>query len=217
MKSSIFWGIIIVLLGLSLLLNNLGITDINIGYIISTYWPIIFIIWGLDLIIGKANRKFRSNFFIGAILVILGLAIIGRNQGLYYFNFALLWKIFWPLLLIFAGISILKANTFSKDSQWAILGAIERKNNWKLDSGTYITLLGGTELDLRTAEIPEGETYLQLNAFLGGIEIKTPEDVDISCRNTSLMGGIEFFHDGNGGIYSNRQYEHKANVETNKK
>ncbi|NLJ84573.1 MAG: cell wall-active antibiotics response protein [Halanaerobiaceae bacterium] len=217
MKSSYFWGIIIVLLGLALLLNNLGITDIKIGELISTYWPVIFIFFGLDLLIDKRNRKLRSNLLAGTFLIILGLAIIGRNRGLFYFNFALIWNIFWPLVLIFAGLNILKSGSISKDSHLAIMGYIEKKDNWKLDNESYFAFMGAAELDLRGAEIPEGESYLKLSALLGAIELKVPDDVNIICKNTSILGGFEFFNEDNGGIYSNKQFEHKARVETNKK
>lgn len=217
MKSSYFWGILIILLGLALLLNNLGVIDIDIWEIISTYWPVIFIIAGLELVFEKSNRKLRSNLLVGAILIILGLSIVGRNMGLFYFSFSLLWNIFWPLVLILIGINLLRAGTISKDSNWAVMSGIEKTKHWKLSNENYIALLGGIDLDLDVAEIPEGETYLQLTAVLGGIDIRAPKDVDIICRNTSILGGIDFFHEGNGGIFSSKEYEHKANVETKKK
>lgn len=216
-KASYIWGLIIIFLGLALLLNNLGITDLNIEEVITTYWPVIFIIWGLDLFIDKASRRVRSNLFLGAILIILGLSIIGRNLELFYFDFSLLWNIFWPLILIFIGINILKAGTTSRESNWAIMSGIERKNDWKLSNQSYIAFMGGIDLDLRVAEIPEGNTYLQLTAIMGGIDIIAPGDVEIICKNTSFLGGIDFFHEEAGGIYTSKEYEHKTNVETKKR
>lgn len=216
MRSSVIWGIIIVLIGLGLLLNNLGITNIEIGEIIATYWPTIFIIWGLETIINKNSRKFKSNFIFGVIMILLGFSIIGRNLNLFDFDFSLLWNMLWPLILIFIGIGILKAGTITKNN-WAIMGGIERRNDWKLSDQSYIALMGGIDLDLTVADIPEGETYLELTVIMGGIEIKAPNDTDIICKNTTLLGGIDFFHEDDGGIYMNKEFKHKANVETKKK
>ena len=40
------FGMVLVLLGAALLLNNLGITSISIGDLIETYWPIVWLLWG---------------------------------------------------------------------------------------------------------------------------------------------------------------------------
>ena len=43
---TIFWGVIIILLGLLFLSRNLGWTDLNIWDIATTYWPLILIYIG---------------------------------------------------------------------------------------------------------------------------------------------------------------------------
>src|SRR5690554_3981355 len=205
MRTSFIWGIVIILIGVGLLLNNLGITNLDIGELISTYWPVIFIIWGLDIIIDRNSRKIKSNFIFGAILFILGFAIIGRNLNLFYFDFSLLWNIIWPLILILVGISILRSGAFSKKGSWAVMSGIERRQKgWKLSNQNYTAFLGGIDLDLTVADIPEEETFLELAAILGGIDIRVPDDVNISCNNTSILGGMEFFCEDSGGVFVNK-------------
>jgi len=132
MKASFLWGIIIVLIGLVLLLNNLGMTNLDIGEIFVIYWPVIFIIWGLETIIEKKHRN-NTNLIFGGLLLILGAGIIGRNLGYFSFDFSILWGILWPLLLILVGINILKSGAFSKKGSIAIMSGFEKKRNgWKL-------------------------------------------------------------------------------------
>jgi predicted membrane protein len=45
---NVTWGFILVLVGLLLLLNNLGIADIS--DILSDYWPLILILWGISIL-----------------------------------------------------------------------------------------------------------------------------------------------------------------------
>ncbi|NLM97331.1 MAG: cell wall-active antibiotics response protein [Halanaerobiaceae bacterium] len=217
MRSSFVWGILIVLIGLILLLNNIGITDFNIGDLFSTYWPLVFIILGLDILLEKNSKKSVFNMILGTFFFLLGIAIIGRNLDLFDFDFSILWNIFWPLLLILIGINIVRSGAFTDKGNLAILSGIERKQpGWKLESQNYLAIMGGIELDLRAAEIPEGETHLEFTAIMGGIDIRMPEDVNVICNNTTILGGIDFFQEENGGIIVSKSYERKAVTESRK-
>ena len=43
---TIFWGVIIILLGILFLSRNMGWTDLNIWEIATSYWPLILIYIG---------------------------------------------------------------------------------------------------------------------------------------------------------------------------
>ena len=64
-----WWGLILIALGLIILLNNLGIIDI--GDLIRTYWPVLVIVWGLRLLMRRSDSPwekggaFASNKVIG--------------------------------------------------------------------------------------------------------------------------------------------------------
>lgn len=45
-KESLFWGLIILVLGLLFLMKNFGL-EINIWHLIGKYWPLILIYIGL--------------------------------------------------------------------------------------------------------------------------------------------------------------------------
>ena len=216
-KFSKLLGLIIVLLGVILLLNNLNITDVSTGEIISTYWPVLIIFWGIDnLITNKNNSQPTGNKITTGIILILGIVILGRNLGFFVFILSIIWKLLWPLVFIFLGLSILKGSSKTSSTNWAFMSGLTRKNNtWKLSSTSYRAIMGGIELDLSTAEISDGKTYLDLTAFMGGIEIKIPEELNVKCNNISLLGGIDFFQEDSGGIIVNRSFEHNGDKENN--
>jgi predicted membrane protein len=57
--------------------------------------------------------------------------------------------------------------------------------------GGYIeTVFGGMDLDLRRTSLPEGETFLNIKAVFGGVEIKAPAEWFIEIRTNSSFGGV---------------------------
>ena len=55
---TVFWGILIILLGLLFLLRNLGLTDLNIWEIATTYWPLVLIyIGGRNIVVYITQKK----------------------------------------------------------------------------------------------------------------------------------------------------------------
>ncbi|MEJ6952215.1 LiaF transmembrane domain-containing protein [Natronospora cellulosivora (SeqCode)] len=215
MKSSIIWGLIVIFIGTVLLLNNFGVTDISIGEILTTFWPVVFIIWGIETM-GDAKNKYRKNDIIwGLLLIALGAGIIARNLDLIEFDFSIIWNLIFPLILIYIGISIFRGGKISNKGQWAVMSAIE-KSEANLENTQYTAFMGAVELDLRNTEIPEGETYMDLTAIMGAVEVKLNPDINYIFTNNTFLGGIEFFNNESGGILLNKKYEHIGNEESNK-
>jgi hypothetical protein len=51
--------------------------------------------------------------------------------------------------------------------------------------------MGGCEIDLRHASMPEGRAVvLDTFAFWGGIEIKVPEDWEVISQGNAVLGGF---------------------------
>ncbi len=76
-------------------------------------------------------------------------------------------------------------------SAMAILGAVSRGRNVRNFRGADLTaILGGCELDLRTATL-EGEAVIDVFSLWGGIEIRVPEDWTIDSHIVPLLGGVE--------------------------
>lgn len=208
-KGRYILGIIIILLGVSLLLENFGYQGIDIGYVIRLAFPILLILWGIDLLFRKQGLM---SIIGGLLLSLLGVSILGHNMGWFDLDLSIIWRMFWPIILIFIGISIITSIRPGKKNNLALMGAVEKnKTHWELEDDTYTAIMGGVELDLRFADIPDGETNIKLTAIMGGIDIIVPHDITVYCKGNVILGGLEFFNQSTGGLVSSLQAEQLGN------
>ena len=190
-----------IVIGTLWLFNNLGVTQIPLGPLIGTYWPLLLILRGVSLM-----QEDKKGVFSGVIWLALGLGLLGRNLGLYEFDLTLIWRVLLPILLVHLGWQIIKA-AGAKNARWAIMGAVELKDEgWPLTSDSFIAFMGGFDLDLTAASIPAGETVLHLIAIMGGMDVKVPPHVHVECEGTAILGGIDVFKTGAGGIIATRKW-----------
>jgi predicted membrane protein len=113
-----------------------------------------------------------------------------------------LWKL-WPILPLVVGARIVwktvrpaaRAGTAESGSiiqATVVLGGVSRNSSSQSFEGGEVTaVLGGCEIDLRQARIASGEAVLEVSAFLGGIEVRVPEDWTVVTRGMPLLGGFE--------------------------
>jgi len=92
----------------------------------------------------------------------------------------------------------------------AFMGGIEKKENWNVTNSSYVAFMGGIDLDLTGANIPEGETVLDLTAIMGGMDIFVPRDVNVVCKGFAVLGGHELINKSSGGIISSTKSEYVA-------
>jgi hypothetical protein len=60
-----------------------------------------------------------------------------------------------------------------------------------LRSGSAITVMGGVRVDLRGATLDPSGATLELNTFLGGLEVLVPEDWAVEVEREVLGGDLE--------------------------
>ncbi len=225
-RGPMWLGILAILFGLLWFLNNIGLTQTDIGRLFVVYWPVLLILWGAEVLIrdvaygsqGESRSTgICSTILNGAILIVIGALILGSNLGIYRLDFSIVWKIFWPVVLILIGWSLLRGTTSTGGTHWAIMSGIELRNKgWRLESGNMLAFMGGIDIDMTVAEIPEEETVLNLTAVMGGIEVRVPNDVSVECEGTAILGGVTFFGETAGGVISSRRFGGKE-VDTSKK
>jgi lia operon protein LiaF len=99
-RKPVFFGILVILFGITMLLNNFKLIEVDLGHLIATFWPVIFIIWGLDLIVPALSKqgpdgkdKKSGSVVTGIILIAVGSMLISHNTGLYMLNISIIWKI----------------------------------------------------------------------------------------------------------------------------
>ena len=202
-------GGVLILLGSVLLMNNLGYTNISVGWLIREFWPVALILWGVTFLI---NRKSTGELITGLIIITLGTIILGNRQEWFDLNLSQLWAFFWPTVLILAGISFLRGPRLSGGSSTAFMSGIEKtKTQWDLEDANYWAIMGGISLDLNKANMEPGKVYLlSCNALMGGIEIRVPADVTVYCQGTVTLGGLEMLGEETGGIYATLKAEQLA-------
>jgi predicted membrane protein len=193
----LIFGMGIILIGVIFLLGNLDIIDRH-DYL--RFWPVILILVGITYLIHSQNSSGRV---WGIILAFIGTGFLLDN--LYFIDFSL-WD-YWPLILVFVGIMmIVKSSIFrqrtphafpeSSDAAnyikvMAVMGGFKRMSNSQDFKGGELTaIMGGLEIDLRDASIKD-EAVIDIFAFMGGVEMRVPDDWLVIIDGFPFMGGFE--------------------------
>jgi predicted membrane protein len=186
------FGLIIVVVGILLTLDTLGIADAEYAL---RYWPAGIVAIGLAKL--WQSRDGRGGAFAGTLLAIVGAALLLEASIATDVELRTLW----PLLIVLLGASLVWRSIVGRRapagdanatlSAVAVLGGMSRGNNSRTFRGGDLTaVMGGCEVDLRQAAI-DGEAVLDVFAMWGGIEIRVPEDWTVIVRVTPLLGGVE--------------------------
>lgn len=74
----------------------------------------------------------------------------------------------------------------------AVLSGCERGGDWVVPPRhTAVAVMGGVELDLRSARFAAGEVEITCIAVMGGISITVPHDLHVETNGFGLMGGFD--------------------------
>ncbi len=75
---------------------------------------------------------------------------------------------------------------------FALLGGVNRKCvSQDFRGGSLTAILGGCELDLRSASISSGQAVVNTFAFLGGVDIKVPQEWTVVVQGTPILGAFD--------------------------
>lgn len=86
--STLFWGILFILIGGLFLLNNLGVLDVNWGTI-WRLWPLILVFWGLSLLLGKQRLPWYVVLLL--ILLMVFMLIAAATTEWFHRDFDIAW------------------------------------------------------------------------------------------------------------------------------
>lgn len=99
-RRSIFFPVILIILGIIFLLNNIGVLTDNVWDNILQLWPVLLIALGIDGVLQRQS-------IVGPVFLIgLGLVFLLANYGYLALN---VWELvlrLWPILLIAIGLDI---------------------------------------------------------------------------------------------------------------
>ena len=193
---NVLWGIVLIIIGLIIGGNILGITDINVFF--DGWWTLIIII---PCFIGLFKENEKTGNAIG---LLIGTVLLLACQDI--LDFDLIWKLLFPGILIIIGISIIFKDTIGGKVNEEIKKINEKKTqgneycatfsgqNVKLDGEKIETVdltavFGGIKFDLRNAII-ESDAVINTSSIFGGIEIYVPQNVKVKIKTSSIFGGV---------------------------
>lgn len=184
--SRLVFGVGVIGVGIAALLGAFDI--INFGELLRTYWPVLLIVAGLTLLADNP----KQNYLWGGLMTIVGTIALLGNFNVVNIDF---WQLFWPLVLIVFGWSILtqraRINSDNPDNITAILGSIESKNDSSDYQGGKITaVMGGGTVDLTKASLKK-EATLEILTVMGGVELRVPESWEVRTSVMPILGGVE--------------------------
>lgn len=200
----IVFGLIFIVLGIGLLLDTVGVIDLDVWGIVHTWWPSIVSVWAIARLVTR-NGSFLGNTILFVVGILLQLSSLNIIDGF--------WSAFWPIVFILSGLSLLRSTLRRKSSvssappresaeglpyendfleTSAVMGAsITRVTSRQFKGGTVSAIMGGLEIDLRSAEIDGNLAVLETTCVMGAIEIRVPPHWTVSVNGTPILGGIE--------------------------
>lgn len=73
----------------------------------------------------------------------------------------------------------------------AVMGGVERRGTWTpARKNLVIAVMGSADLDFRQAELPPGETEINIFCLMGGVDIVVPPDLAVDASGLAIMGAF---------------------------
>ena len=180
-------GLLFILLGIVIALNQLDVLDIEIFF---EGW------WALFIIVPAFIGLFEEDDKAGN-LVVLGIGILLLLGARDIIDFALVGSLIFPIILIYIGLRIMTSNKVSKkvekldlDEDTYTVFSETNLNPKEYNGGKFLALFGGITLDLKDAKLKE-ETYIEISTVFGGMDILVPTDVNVEVKPFNILGGVE--------------------------
>ena len=206
---SLWFGMVAVLGGTLLTLDNLGFIDARLFF---RWWPALFIWAGVSV-----ARKGRP--WAGSILGLFGFFLLLDNLNYIDLDFSDLW----PVVLILLGVKVIWRNREEREERSTaaildesvsgssddpeptastqseeptinavgVLGGVDRKcSSQAFEGGQLTAVMGGCEIDFREASILNSPAVIDVFALWGGVELIVPEDWTVTMKTQPIMGGI---------------------------
>lgn len=189
--TSIIIGVLLIAAGILLMGNILEVWNVDIFF--EGWWALFIIV---PSVLGLFNYDTRLSSVHG--IVIGGMLLIAARGIITWSMFG---KIFFPLVLILSGSSIIfnivrfkrdtKKSSENEKNYIAIFsGANEVYSNEPFVGANMTAVFGGIEIDLRNAIIKEDVTINCMTVF-GGAEIYVPQNIKVKTKGLPIFGGIE--------------------------
>ena len=208
MKGRIFFGIVVVIVGVLLLLMALDVVPIDgIGELLL-YIPSLFILWGLYLLVAQRFKRASGPIVMIAIAAAVQLMLLDVLQ----------WDYVWPIAIILIGVAIIAGGSGYRgrrrrerrrreqrhakpdahksaggylDISVTMSEADERNRSKDFQGGEITCAMGSVKLDLTEAEIVEPPARIHVDVVIGSVEILVPDHWIVQTDIERTMGEVE--------------------------
>jgi len=180
-------GLAVMLAGLVLALDSLGF--IEAGNVFR-FWPLLVIAVGVVKWLSPVPQHMSAFIWIVAgvafQLVTLGRMAFGGVWAalLFLVGANIAWKALRPRALPGDAASLIDLMQFLGGTKTVV-------TTQDFKGGQATAVMGGCEIDLRHASMPEGRAaVIDTFAFWGGIEIRVPDDWEVVSQGGAALGGF---------------------------
>jgi hypothetical protein len=207
-SSSLVFGVIVLVAGLILLLDQFGIISADRAF---RFWPIILVVFGLSNLFGGCTRGRR---IWGGVLILVAVLLELEEFGIGRIGIQTIWPIFiigigvvlvmqalqsrsggtggwthaWDWTKHLRGLS--EGSTDARLNYVAIFGGGNARFITKnFQGGDIVAIFGGFDIDLRDADIEGNEAVITATSVFGGGEIKVPYNWNVAMQGVGLFGG----------------------------
>ena len=192
--SNLLWGLVFIVIGIIFGLNALGF---NINIFFDGWWTLFIIIPSL---IGLFKDSSKTGSIVG---LIIGISFLLASLNI--INFAIIWKLLVPVILVIIGLSFIFKDLFNNKIKQEIKKIAKNNNEEycatfsaqqldfsgeKFMGGKLLAVFGGIKCDLKDSIIKE-DVVIDCSAIFGGITIYVPDNVNVKISSTSIFGGTE--------------------------
>jgi len=204
----LIFGVIILLVGVALLFDQLGIISAEHVF---RFWPMILVVFGLFNVFGCSNR---SRHVWGGVLILMGVLLQLDELGISRVGI----QTIWPIFIIGIGVVLvmqafrggsgktswvdgwrgnwyqrMNANTSDAriNSVNVFGGGVTRVSTKNFQGGEVLAIFGGFEIDFRKADIEGEQAVVEVVTAFGGGEIRVPENWSVTIDRVSLLGGFD--------------------------
>lgn len=167
------WGAFVAGLGVVFLLSNMGLLPRHAWNYI---WPLALIFWGLMMAFFPRHRfphmypkpgRRRSR---DGEPWNRGVSDTASAQA--------------------GGFKTTTSDAANRLNEYAIMGGIKRRvDSQEFEGGEATAVMGGIELDLSRAGTKLDEVMIEANAFMGGVEIRVPQNWEVTVQGMGILGG----------------------------
>ena len=146
------------------------------------------------------NYRNKTAWIWGLLLVAIGILIGLNSYGIVDVS---IWKVFWSVVLIAAGLAMMfntspkgvkRSKKLNKDGagneKIACFWGEEDAVKGDYTGGSLVAIFGGVDLDLRQAKIKDG-SVIEIFTFCGGVNVTLPDDVIIENEVRGFLGGTD--------------------------